>query len=248
MHLIEAVPGDVVNNGYYYAMEKPTILVVDDERDFLRFMEDSLAKEGYETLTAPDGETGLAIAMAKNPDLLILDIFMPGLSGLEVLQRIREKNPRIRIILLTAAKEMLDKVRGLELGADDYVTKPFDFLELNARIRVLLRRPEAIRKETEFRFGEVAVNQIRREVTLKNCPVELTAKEFDLLLYFVEHEGESLSRDCLLDEVWGPEQFPTSRTIDVLVLHLRQKLEADPSTPQHFLTIRGFGYKFVAGS
>jgi len=226
---------------------KARILVVDDDQDMVRGLEDNLALEEYEVLTAADGETGLATALSQKPDLVILDIMMPGMDGLDVCRRLRRQNKDVRILLLTAKGQESDKVLGLELGADDYVSKPFGLLELLARVKAQLRRAGAAGKQITYQCGEMVVDTVRREVTRADRPVELTAKEFDLLAYLLEHTGEALSRDHLLENIWGYEKYPTTRTVDNHILRLRKKLESDPSNPRHFLTLHGVGYKFVAG-
>lgn len=228
-------------------MKRPRILVVDDDRDMLRGLQDNLALEGYEVITAADGETGLAAARAKKPDLVILDILMPGMDGLEACRRLRRQDTGVRILLLTAKGQETDKVLGLELGADDYVSKPFGLLELLARVKAQLRRAGPSGRPAEYRFGDVRVDPVRREVARAGRPVEMTAKEFDLLIYLLEHPGEALSRDHLLEHIWGYEEYPTTRTVDNHILRLRKKLEPDPAHPRHFLTLHGVGYKFVAG-
>lgn len=227
-------------------MRRHRILLVDDERTVLQGLEKVLLAEGYEVATATDGEAGLAIAAVKNPDLVILDILMPGLNGFEVCQRLRMRNADVRILIVTALHKEMEKVRGLELGADDYVTKPVSLSELKARIKALLRRTGSFSLREDYRFGEVTIDPVGREVTKAGELIDLTAKEFDLLCYLVQHEGEALSRDRLLEEVWGHDQYPITRTVDIHILHLRRKLERDPSQPRYFLTLHGVGYKFVA--
>ena len=226
-------------------MGKKRILVVDDELEFLLMMDKFLGRKGYEVLTANGGEAGLAIAAARNPDLVLLDIRMPSMNGLEVCQKPRKIDPGIRIIFLTALAEDMDKVRGLDIGGDDYITKPFKMVELEARIRALLRKSVSHPTEPIAEFGKVNLNLNGREVSRGGDSVDLTAKEFDLLAYFLSHSNEVLSRNFLLNEVWGPGNTPTDRTIDTHVAHLRKKLEEDPKNPLHFLTVHGVGYKFI---
>lgn len=227
-------------------MNRHRILIVEDERGILHEIEEALIEEGYDVTTAADGVAGLALAAAKKPHLVVLDIRLPGPSGFEVCQRIRQENLDARVLFLTALKEEADKIRGLELGGDDYMSKPFSMGELKARIKALLRRSGSSGGDPFLRFGEVDIDPVRREVTRDGRPVELTAMEFDLLFYLVKHEREALSRERLLDDVWGHERYPSHRTVDVHILHLRRKLEPDPSRPRHFLTLRGVGYKFTA--
>jgi DNA-binding response OmpR family regulator len=222
----------------------PRILIVDDEPAMVRGLEDNLRFEGYQTVCARDGRQGLAMALSEAPDLILLDIMMPGLSGWEVCRELRKRGVDVPVIMLTARGEEVDRVRGLELGADDYVAKPFSLRELLARIRAVLRRPGPRRKFEEFAFHDVRIHLRSRQVFRAGREVALTRKEFDLLCYLVEHRGEVITRDRLLDEVWGYDQFPTTRTVDTHVLRLRQKFEPDPEHPRLILTVHGQGYRF----
>jgi len=224
------------------------ILVVDDEPEMVLGLEDNLRFEGYQTLSATDGAAGLALALREGPDLVLLDIMMPRMSGWDVLRALREKQLDIPVIMLTARGEEVDRVLGLELGADDYVTKPFSLRELLARVRAVLRRPGPRQRLETYAFGDVRLHIRGRQVFRAGREVRMTRKEFDLLLYLVEHRGEVVTRDRLLDEVWGYERFPTTRTVDTHVLRLRQKLEPDPERPVHLLTVHGQGYRFEAES
>jgi two-component system alkaline phosphatase synthesis response regulator PhoP len=222
------------------------ILIVDDEPAIVRGLEDNLRFEGYETLGATTPEEGLARALGDAPDLILLDIMMPRMSGWEVCQAVRARGIDVPIIMLTARGEEADRVRGLELGADDYVTKPFSLRELLARVRAVLRRPGPRRKFEELAFGDVRIHARGRRVTRGGREVRLTRKEYDLLVYLVEHRGDIVTRERLLDEVWGYERFPTTRTVDTHVLRLRRKLEADPDRPLLIQTVHGQGYKFAS--
>jgi two-component system alkaline phosphatase synthesis response regulator PhoP len=222
----------------------PRILIVDDEPEMVRGLQDNLRFEGYQTLTTGDGERARALASAEAPDLIVLDLMMPGLSGWDVCRALRERGLDIPIIMLTARGEETDQVRGLELGADDYVTKPFRLRELLARIRAVLRRPGPRRKIESFAFGDSRLLPRSRQAFKAGREVVLTRKEFELLHYLVEHPGEILTRDRLLNEVWGYERFPTTRTVDTHVLRLRQRFEADSERPVHILTVHGQGYRF----
>ena len=224
----------------------PRILIVDDEPEMLRGLEDNLQFEGYQTVTAGDGKKGLALALSEAPDLILLDVMMPGMSGWDLCRELRRRGLDVPVIMLTARGEEVDRVLGLELGADDYVTKPFSLRELMARIRAVLRRPGPRQKFEEFAFGTVRVHLRARQAFKGGHEVRLTRKEFDLLRYLVEHPGEVITRDRLLDEVWGYERFPTTRTVDTHILRLRQKFEDDPERPTHILTAHGQGYRFVA--
>jgi len=223
----------------------PRILIVDDEPEMIRGLEDNLHFEGYQTITASDGERGLALALSEAPDLIVLDLMMPGLSGWDVCRTLRQKGLDIPVIMLTARGEEVDQVRGLEMGADDYVTKPFSLRELLARIRAVLRRPGPRQKLETFAFGDVRLHLRTRQVFKAGREVRLTRKEFELLRYLVEHRDEVLTRDRLLNEVWGYDQFPTTRTVDTHVLRLRQKFERDPEHPAYIVTVHGQGYRFV---
>ena len=224
----------------------PRILIVDDEPEMVRGLEDNLRFEGYQTLSASDGKRGLELALSEAPDLVLLDIMMPGMSGWDLCRELRRRGLDAPVIMLTARGEEVDRVLGLELGADDYVTKPFSLRELMARIRAVLRRPGPRQKFEEFAFGSVRVHLRARQAFKGGHEVRLTRKEFDLLRYLVEHPGEVITRDRLLDEVWGYERFPTTRTVDTHILRLRQKFEDDPERPAHILTAHGQGYRFVA--
>jgi len=226
--------------------KKTRILIVEDEPAMVQGLRDNFEYEGYEVLSASDGVEGLELALKENPDLLVLDVMMPKMSGLDVCKQLKAKKPGIPIIMLTARGQEIDKVVGLELGADDYVTKPFSIRELMARVKAVLRRvaPQTAGGEV-YRFSDVEVNIRSNEVLRAGQPVELSSKEFALLAYFVAHPAETLSRDRLLDAVWGYENYPNTRTVDAHIVHLRQKLEPNPLEPRFILTIHGSGYKFV---
>ncbi len=220
------------------------ILIVDDEPEIVRGLEDNLRFEGYQTCAATDGEAALALAGREAPDLVLLDLMMPKMSGWEVCRALRAQGIDVPIIMLTARGEEADRVRGLELGADDYITKPFSLRELLARVRAVLRRPGPRHKVAEYAFGDVRVRVRGRQVFKAGRAMSLTRKEFDLLAYLLAHQGEVVTRERLLDEVWGYERFPTTRTVDTHVLRLRRKFEADPEQPRWILTVHGQGYKF----
>jgi DNA-binding response OmpR family regulator len=221
------------------------ILVIEDEPDLRRGLEMNLKAEGYGVLTAVSGEAGLEQALDERPDLVLLDVMLPGLNGFDVCRELRRKGFEAPIIMLTAKAEEIDRVVGLEIGADDYVTKPFGLRELLARIRVRLRRHAPAHASEVLRFGSVEVDFDRHEASRKGARVELTGKEFDVLKLLAQHAGETITRDRLLNEVWGYESYPTTRTVDNHVLRLRQKLEDDPANPRHILSIYGEGYKLV---
>jgi len=225
---------------------KTRILIVEDEPAMVQGLRDNFEYEGYEVISAADGADGLNRAIADQPDLVVLDVMMPKMSGLDVCKQLKARKPSLPIIMLTARGQEIDKVVGLELGADDYVTKPFSIRELMARVKAVLRRasPQAVGAEV-YRFNDVEVNVRSNEVLRGGQPVELSSKEFALLAYFVAHPAETLSRDRLLDAVWGYENYPTTRTVDAHIVHLRQKLEPNPEEPRFILTVHGSGYKFV---
>ena len=222
----------------------PRILIVDDEPELVRGLEDNLRFEGYQTTSATNGEDAVTLALSDGPDLILLDVMMPKVSGWDVCRTLRAKGIDVPIVMLTARGEEVDRVRGLELGADDYVTKPFSLRELLARVRAILRRPGPRRKFEEFAFGDVRIRLRGRQVFKAGEEMRLTRKEFDLLVFLVEHRGEVITRERLLDEVWGFERFPTTRTVDTHILRLRRKFEADLDHPSHILTVHGQGYKF----
>jgi DNA-binding response OmpR family regulator len=228
------------------AGKKTRILIVEDEPAMVAGLRDNFEFEGYEVISADNGVSGLERALADDPDLVVLDVMMPRMSGLDVCKQLKAKRPSIPIIMLTARGQEIDKVVGLELGADDYVTKPFSIRELMARVKAVLRRvaPHASPPEV-YKFSDVEVNIRSNEVLRAGSPIELSAKEFALLAYFIAHPAETLSRDRLLDSVWGYESYPNTRTVDTHIVHLRQKLELNPEEPRFILTVHGSGYKFV---
>lgn len=225
--------------------KRARILIVEDEPAMVAGLRDNFEYEGYEVISAVDGVEGLDRALSENPDLVVLDVMMPRMSGLDVCKQLKLKQPALPIIMLTARGQEIDKVVGLELGADDYVTKPFSIRELMARVKAVLRRAAPHPPPDIYRFSDVEVNVRSNEVLRNGSRVELSAKEFALLAYFVAHPAETLSRDRLLDAVWGYENYPNTRTVDTHIVHLRQKLEPNPEDPRFILTVHGTGYKFV---
>jgi two-component system alkaline phosphatase synthesis response regulator PhoP len=222
------------------------ILVVEDEPNMVAGLRDNFEFEGYQVITARDGVEGLQRALDESPDLVVLDVMMPRMSGLEVCKQLRAKRGSIPIIMLTARGQEVDKVVGLELGADDYVTKPFSIRELLARVKAVLRRTSVVPKDQDRRsFGEVEVDLRKCRVLRSGKAIDISSKEFELLKYFIVHSGETLSRDRLLEDVWGYDNYPTTRTVDTHLVRLRQKLEPNPDQPQYFLTVHGTGYRFV---
>ncbi len=224
------------------------VLVVEDDRAILRGLELNLEMEGYRVLRAEDGETGYALLKKQRPDLVILDIMLPKMSGFEFCRRARAESIGVPILMLTARGEETDRVRGLDTGADDYVTKPFSVAELMARVRALLRRVERPAVHgliDELRFDDVEIDFRKCEARKGGVPLELTRKEFGLLRLLASREGEVLTRDELLDQVWGYDSCPTSRTVDNHVAQLRAKLEGTPCEPRHLVTVHGTGYKWL---
>jgi len=225
---------------------KSKILIVEDEPAMVAGLRDNFEYEGYEVISAADGVSGLERALSDNPDLVVLDVMMPRMSGLDVCKQLKAKRPSTPIIMLTARGQEIDKVVGLELGADDYVTKPFSVRELMARVKAVLRRVSAPLPTPEvYKFSDVEVNVRSNEVKRNGDVVDLSAKEFALLAYCIAQPVETLSRDRLLDAVWGYESYPSTRTVDTHIVHLRQKLEPNPEEPRFILTVHGSGYKFV---
>jgi DNA-binding response OmpR family regulator len=225
--------------------KRARILIVEDEPAMVAGLRDNFEYEGYEVISAGDGVEGFDRALSENPDLVVLDVMMPRMSGLDVCKLLKVKQPSLPIIMLTARGQEIDKVVGLELGADDYVTKPFSIRELMARVKAVLRRTAPQPVADIYKFSDVEVNIRSNEVLRAGARVELSAKEFALLAYFVAHPAETLSRDRLLDAVWGYENYPNTRTVDTHIVHLRQKLEPNPEDPRFILTVHGTGYKFV---
>jgi two-component system, OmpR family, alkaline phosphatase synthesis response regulator PhoP len=223
------------------------ILLVEDEPGLVLMLTDCLCGEGYAVESARDGQSGLERARAESFDLLLLDVMLPRKNGFDLLRDLRQQGVTTPAIMLTARGQVVDKILGLKLGADDYLTKPFDPGELLARIEAVLRRaPASVAPSADvYVFGDVRVDFRRTTVTRASQPVELTAREYQLLCYFITRRDTTLSREALLNEVWGYDATPTTRTVDVHVGLLRQKLEPNPRLPQYILTVHGLGYKFV---
>jgi two-component system alkaline phosphatase synthesis response regulator PhoP len=223
------------------------LLLVEDEPGLVMTLTDRLVAEGYEVESVGDAPGAVERGSAGAHDLILLDVMLPGGNGFDVCRTLRHRGVRLPILMLTARGQIVDRVVGLKLGADDYLVKPFDMAELLARIEALLRRSPSARVTSDgFRFADVDVDFRRAEVTKAGQPIELSAREFKLLRYFCEHQGATISRDELLNEVWGYNSMPSTRTVDVHVAWLRQKLEANPRRPEHLLTVHGLGYKFIA--
>jgi two-component system alkaline phosphatase synthesis response regulator PhoP len=223
------------------------ILIVEDEASLVMTLTDRLQRNGYEVDSAADGEAGLQKALTGTFDLLLLDVMLPLKSGLDICRKVRQNALDTPILMLTARGQTIDKVTGLQFGADDYLTKPFDMMELEARIEALLRRaaPKPAAAQPSYTFGDIHIDFRSAEVTRGSVPVAFTAREFHLLRYLVEHRGATISREELLTEVWGYDAMTSTRTVDVHVAWLRQKIEENPKFPVWVLTVRGMGYKFT---
>ena len=222
------------------------ILIVEDEPGMALGLRDNFEYEGYAVSVAHDGEAGLHQALAEKPDLILLDLMLPRLSGLDVCRRLRRKGVAAPIIMLTARGQEIDKVIGLETGADDYVTKPFGLQELLARVRAHLRRQAGKSIET-YQFAGVKLDFKRYQAVKDGHPLDLSPREFEVLKYLIEHRGEAVTREQLLDEVWGYDNFPLTRTVDNHIAKLRQKIEPAPAEPQFIVTVHRIGYRFLGG-
>jgi DNA-binding response OmpR family regulator len=227
------------------------VLVVDDEATLVDTIRYNLRREGYEVQVAGDGNEALRLARAATPDLVVLDLMLPGLDGLEVCRQLR-RDSTVPILMLTAKDDEVDKIVGLEVGADDYMTKPFSMRELLARVRAMLRRSRMVQQAGEadgaqaVRSGDLEVDPLQRRVTLGEKSIQLKPKEFDLLVYLMQQRGRVLTRDQLLEKVWGYTFGGDTRTVDVHIRWLREKIEEDPGTPRRLETVRGVGYRFVS--
>ena len=222
------------------------VLVVEDDPGILRTVADNLRFEQYEVFTATDGETAYALHQKEQPDLIVLDLMLPRMSGLELCRRLRTEEVQIPVLMLTARSEEADRVRGLDLGGDDYVTKPFSVPELMARVRALLRRTTAVSGAPEtLKFGQAEIDFQRYAASRRGRRVEMTRKEFALLRFLASRKNTVVTRDEMLNKVWGLESYPVTRTVDNHIASLRAKLEANPANPVHIQTVHGVGYKFV---
>lgn len=226
---------------------KKKILIIEDEEDLVKGLKLNLDDEGYEVSWAFNGEDGIRKALEEAPDLILLDIMLPRMNGLDVCRELRQKNVGVPVVMLTAKGDEVDKVVGLEIGADDYMTKPFGIRELLARIKAHLRREkrEGIKVPNVYAFGEVEIDFSHFKIRRKRKEQDITSLECEMLKYFIVHKGEVVTRDMLLDKIWGYEKFPTTRTIDNHILKLRKKIEENPSHPRYILSVYGEGYRFM---
>ncbi len=223
-----------------------TILIIEDEKDMVTGLKFNLEARDYDIIVAYDGETGYHKALDENPDLVLLDIMLPKLNGFELCKKLKKEAPGIPVIMLTAKSQEAEIVTGLELGADDYITKPFSVLELLARINAVLRRTESEKQKAEFyRFGNFEIDFKKSEARKNGSEVKLTPREFEILRFFIENRGNVVSRDDLLSHIWGYETFPYTRTIDAHIAKLRHKIEEKPEDPKLLVTVHGLGYKLM---
>ncbi|MCD4665453.1 MAG: response regulator transcription factor [Bacteroidales bacterium] len=225
-------------------MEK-TILIIEDDVSILRGLKDNLTFEGYDVLTSSDGDKGLQMAIENQINMLLLDIMLPGINGYEVCRRLKKEKPDLPIIMITARGTEIDKITGLDFGADDYITKPFSIPELLARVRAVFRRTLNSTKDiVKYSFGNVTLDFKKFQAFVNNEEIKLSSKEFAIMKFLIEHEGEVIHRHDLLDKVWGYDVTPSTRTVDNYILDLRKKIEKDSSNPEYIISIRGAGYKF----
>jgi DNA-binding response OmpR family regulator len=223
------------------------ILIIEDDPAISKGLQESLEDEHYQVISAEDGKEGYDLANKEKPDLILLDLMLPSMNGQDICRKLREDGLTMPILMLTSKREETDKVLGLELGADDYITKPCSLRELHARIKANLRRSEIIKKEfSSFKFADIEIDFKKQKALKKGKPFQLSTKEFEILHFFVQHDDEVVSRDMLLDEVWGYDVYPTTRTVDNYILNLRKKIEQDASKPMYILTIHKSGYRFVS--
>ena len=224
------------------------VLIVEDDESMSVALRDGFQYEGYAVTVAKDGEAGLHLATADPPDLILLDVMLPKMTGLDICKQLRGNGNGVPIIMLTARGQEIDKVLGLKLGADDYITKPFGFMELLARAEAVLRRAKgtaAAAPPESYRFGDVCIDFKRHEARKGSEPIELSPREFQLLAYFIQHRGEIVTREKLLDTVWDYNAIPFTRTVDMHIAKLRKKIEDNPGDPKHIVTVHRLGYKFT---
>jgi two-component system alkaline phosphatase synthesis response regulator PhoP len=230
-------------------MKKTRILIIEDDINILLGLEDNLIEEGYEVCSSKHGKEGYNVALDQNFDLIILDLMLPGMNGFEICKKLKKLKPIIPIVMLTARDSELDKVTGLDFGADDYITKPFGLSELLARIRAVLRRAYPQEQTLiDYKFGQIHIHFVNMVTLIKDAEVKFTKKEYEIMKYFILHEGEVVHRHDLLEHVWGFDYMPTTRTVDNFVLEIRKKIEEVPSSPKYITSISGVGYKFDSGN
>lgn len=223
------------------------ILVIEDDISILKGLVNNLRFEGYDVIESENGKQGLQLAQEHSLDLLLLDIMLPGLNGYEVCRRIKLQKPELPVIMISARGEEVDKISGLDIGADDYITKPFSVPELMARVRSVFRRLETHSAKIEiYTFGNVKIDFKKFQTLVNGSEVRLRTKEYAILKYLITHEGEVINRFQLLEDVWGYTVAPTTRTVDNYILEIRKKIEKDPTNPQYLISVRGAGYKFTA--
>ena len=227
-------------------VKESTVAIIEDDESVRKSLVLNMELEGFKVVTASDGEAGLQVIDEHKPDLIILDVMMPRKDGLQTCRELRGKGISTPLILLTARSAEVDKVLGLDLGADDYLAKPFGMRELIARVKALLRRTNGVQEVDKVSFGGIAVDFKAYRAEKDNSPLELSAREYRLLRYLVAKSGTVVTRDELLDEVWGYNSYPSTRTVDNHIARLRQKIENNVEEPKHILTVHGVGYKFVA--
>lgn len=224
----------------------PKVLIVEDDEAMAVALRDGFDYEGYEVTLARDGAEGMRLATGATPDLIILDVMLPRVTGLDICKRLRTEGSTVPIIMLTARGQEVDKVLGLKLGADDYVTKPFSFLELMARVEAVMRRAAGVRERLErYAFGDISVDFTTHEATRAGKTLRLSAREFQLLRFFIERRGQVVTREQLLDSVWGYENMPFTRTVDMHIAKLRKKIEDSSRDPRYLVTVHRVGYKFL---
>jgi DNA-binding response OmpR family regulator len=225
----------------------PRVLIIEDDQIMAIALRDGLESENYSVEVQSDGPSGLRAAMQKEFDLIVLDVMLPKLSGFDVCKQIRASGNKVPVIMLTARSLEIEKVQGLKIGADDYITKPFSLMELIARIEAVLRRAaRGDQPAGTYQFGDVSLDFGKYEATKNGAQLDLSAREFRILKFLIEHRGQVISRDQLLDGVWSTDSSPTPRTVDTHIAQVRQKIETTPNNPRHLITVHGIGYKFVS--
>ena len=222
-----------------------SILIIEDDISILKGLKDTLKYEGYTVLSETNGQKGLKLVLEKKIDLLLLDIMLPGMNGYEICRKVKKEKPELPIIMISARGSEMDKISGLDIGADDYITKPFSIPELVARVRAIFRRFSQMHDIPKtYSFGNISLDFKKFQAFRDHQEITLSGKEFAILEYFIKHEGEAIHRHDLLSEVWNYKSMPSTRTVDNFILNLRKKLEENPSKPKHIVSIKGIGYRF----